>query len=187
MISSSSDDGSVTWTLQQAQATAHNSSGTASHDPCSTSAPTSPTTTTQMQVTVPEGVGPGMPFIVETPIGHMQVICPSGVAAGGQIIIAVELPAPPMPVAQPKPQPLVRPSFDAAPVPVGFFYGNKSRGSNKRGHFDLSEGSEGSAAGGTTTSGAAGSSGASPAAPAAADVAEKAPEPAWSSRLSREE
>lgn len=43
----------------------------------------------QMQVTVPAGVGPGMPFLIDTPYGQMQVTCPQGVTAGGQMLVHV--------------------------------------------------------------------------------------------------
>ena len=43
----------------------------------------------QMQVTVPEGIGPGMPFMVNTPSGLMQITCPQGVTAGGQMLVNV--------------------------------------------------------------------------------------------------
>ena len=42
-----------------------------------------------MQVTVPAGIGPGMPFMVNTPSGQMQVTCPQGVMAGGQMLVNV--------------------------------------------------------------------------------------------------
>ena len=48
----------------------------------------------QMQVTVPAGVGPGMPFMVDTPSGQVQVTCPPGAMAGGQMLVNV-------PAAQP--------------------------------------------------------------------------------------
>ena len=47
----------------------------------------------QMQVTVPDGVGPGMPFIVDTPAGQMQVICPVDATAGGPMIVNVPVQA----------------------------------------------------------------------------------------------
>ena len=40
----------------------------------------------QMQVTVPAGVGPGMAFRSTRPEG-MQVVCPEGVSAGGQMLV----------------------------------------------------------------------------------------------------
>ena len=43
----------------------------------------------QMQVTVPDGVGPGMPFIVNTPGGQMQVTCPVDANAGSPMIVNV--------------------------------------------------------------------------------------------------
>ena len=55
---------------------------------------------TQMQVVVPAGVGPGMPFQVNTPTGPMQVVCPPGVAAGSPITINVPANVP-VAVAQP--------------------------------------------------------------------------------------
>ena len=42
-----------------------------------------------MQVTVPPGVGPGMPFMVNTPTGQMQVTCPPDAVSGGQMIVNV--------------------------------------------------------------------------------------------------
>ena len=63
----------------------------------------------QMQVIVPLGVGPGMPFIVNTPAGSMQVTCPLDATAGSSIIVNVpqQTPAPvaiayPAQPAQPK-------------------------------------------------------------------------------------
>ena len=53
----------------------------------------------QMQVTVPEGVGPGMPFMVNTPAGQMQVTCPPNASAGGQMLVNVPMPAQPAMVA----------------------------------------------------------------------------------------
>ena len=50
-----------------------------------------------MQVIVPAGVGPGMPFQVDTPAGPMQVTCPPNAAAGSQMMFNV--PAAPQPVA----------------------------------------------------------------------------------------
>ena len=47
----------------------------------------------QMQVTVPDGVGPGMPFIVSTPAGPMQVICPVNATAGGAMVVNVPVQA----------------------------------------------------------------------------------------------
>ena len=48
----------------------------------------------QMQVTVPDGIGPGMAFMVDTPSGQMQVTCPPNASAGGQMLVNV-------PAAQP--------------------------------------------------------------------------------------
>ena len=67
----------------------------------------------QMQVTVPAGIGPGMPFLVNMPGAQMQVTCPEGVSAGGQMNIttAVVMAAPaPMQMAQAAPM---------QPVPMG--------------------------------------------------------------------
>lgn len=51
----------------------------------------------QMQVTVPAGIGPGMMFMVNTPAGQMmQITCPDGVTAGGQVMVAVPMVAVPM-------------------------------------------------------------------------------------------
>ena len=46
----------------------------------------------QMQVTVPAGIGPGMQFLVNTPSGQMQVTCPPDAQAGGQMLVNVPLP-----------------------------------------------------------------------------------------------
>ena len=45
----------------------------------------------QMQVTVPAGVGPGTPFLVNTPSGQMQVTCPLNASAGSQMIVNVPM------------------------------------------------------------------------------------------------
>ena len=55
--------------------------------------------TQQMQVVVPAGVVPGMPFQVNTPSGPMQVVCPEGATAGSSMIVNV--PAMPVATAQP--------------------------------------------------------------------------------------
>lgn len=55
----------------------------------------------QMQVVIPEGVSPGMPFQVITPSGPMQVVCPPGAAAGSPIMVSVPV------VAQAVAQPMV--------------------------------------------------------------------------------
>ena len=70
----------------------------------------------QMQVTVPLGIGPGMPFQVETPSGMMQVICPPGVEGGQQIAVSV-----PAPVVQTVATPSAvtgTPVMTNAPVPM---------------------------------------------------------------------
>ena len=78
-----------------------------------------------MQVTVPDGVFPGMPFQVETPTGPMQVTAPPGSQPGGQMLVNV--PAAPvvvvaaMPVADAAPVSVsaaAMPVADAAPVSV---------------------------------------------------------------------
>ena len=46
----------------------------------------------QMQVTVPEGVSPGMPFQVITPNGPVQVTCPPGMSGGGLLLVNVPVP-----------------------------------------------------------------------------------------------
>ena len=58
-----------------------------------------------MQVTVPDGVGPGMPFIVNTPSGSMQVTCPENATSGTTIVIdtPIVVSAIPMAVAAPVP------------------------------------------------------------------------------------
>jgi len=63
----------------------------------------------QMQVTVPAGVGPGMPFQVNTPAGPMQVTCPSNANAGSQMMVNV-------PAAQPMVVMAHAVSSDAVPV-----------------------------------------------------------------------
>ena len=77
----------------------------------------------QMQVTVPAGVGPGMPFQVNTPTGPMQVTCPPNVTAGGQMLVNV--PAAPQPVvmatavpAQPMAMAVPAQPMMAAPQPM---------------------------------------------------------------------
>jgi len=65
-----------------------------------------------MQVTVPDGIGPGMDFLVNTPAGQMQVTCPDGVSAGGQMIVNVA------PVVQATAAPLAGPPVVGAPVPM---------------------------------------------------------------------
>ena len=65
----------------------------------------------QMQVTVPHGIGPGMPFIVNTPSGQMQVVCPADAQAGMQMMVNVPMAAPqPMTMAQ------AVPAMEAQPV-----------------------------------------------------------------------
>ena len=70
----------------------------------------------QMQVTVPAGIGPGMPFTVLTPAGQMQVVCPEGAVAGGQMVVNVPMSgtpavqsAQPMQVVQPVAMQVVQP------------------------------------------------------------------------------
>ena len=54
----------------------------------------------QMQVTVPAGIGPGMPFAVITPSGQqMTATCPPGASAGGVVMLSVPGPAMPTAVA----------------------------------------------------------------------------------------
>ena len=48
----------------------------------------------QMMVTVPAGVAPGMPFVVQTPTGMMQITCPPEAYAGGQLMINIPQTAP---------------------------------------------------------------------------------------------
>ena len=55
----------------------------------------------QMQVTVPKGIGPGMPFQVNTPTGPMQVVCPDGAFAGGQMMVNVPMAPAPLVMATP--------------------------------------------------------------------------------------
>ena len=73
----------------------------------------------QMQVVVPAGVGPGMPFQVNTPSGPMQVVCPAGTAAGSSILlnVPVQVAQPTMVAAQPMvvaAHPVVAPTADPA-------------------------------------------------------------------------
>ena len=42
-----------------------------------------------MQVNAPAGIGPGMPFEVNTPAGLMQVVCPQGATTGSPMLINV--------------------------------------------------------------------------------------------------
>ena len=49
----------------------------------------------QMQVTVPAGVGPGMPFQVNTPAGPMNVAIPEGKAEGESFAFQYQAPAQP--------------------------------------------------------------------------------------------
>ena len=62
-----------------------------------------------MQVTVPPGVQPGMPFQVNTPAGPMQVVCPPDAIAGSPMLINV-------PAAVVAPQPVIMAEAMAAPV-----------------------------------------------------------------------
>lgn len=73
-----------------------------------------------MQVTVPEGVGPGMPFAVNTPSGQMQVTCPPGVSAGGAIIVNVPMPTAQAVVIAPGtlPMPTAQAAVVIAPAPL---------------------------------------------------------------------
>ena len=51
----------------------------------------------QMQVTVPPGIGPGMPFAVNTPAGQtLQVVCPPDAVPGSPMLVNV--PAEPQPM-----------------------------------------------------------------------------------------
>ncbi len=71
----------------------------------------------EMQVTVPAGVGPGMPFLVNTPSGQMQVTCPPNASAGGQMIVNVPMAPPAMQMAQPMmAQPMMAQPMMAQPV-----------------------------------------------------------------------
>ena len=54
-----------------------------------------------MQVVIPEGVSPGMPFQVNTLSGPMQVVCPPGAAAGSPIMVHVPVNVVAQAVAQP--------------------------------------------------------------------------------------
>ena len=68
----------------------------------------------QMQVIVPLGVGPGMPFIVNSPAGSVQVTCPLHATAGSSIIVNV-------PQQTPAPVAIAYPSQPAPPVTA--YYG----------------------------------------------------------------
>ena len=46
----------------------------------------------QMQVTIPDGATSGNPFMVNTPAGPMQAICPPGSQAGDKVMINVQMP-----------------------------------------------------------------------------------------------
>ena len=77
----------------------------------------------QMQVTVPAGIGPGMPFTVATPAGQMQVVCPEGAVAGGQMVVNVPVSAVVQPTAmqvvQPVAMQVVQPVAQVgAPAPI---------------------------------------------------------------------
>ena len=65
----------------------------------------------QMEVTVPAGVSPGMPFSVNTPAGQMQVTCPPDAYAGGKMVVNV-------PTAQPGIQLAMAQPVMAAPQPM---------------------------------------------------------------------
>ena len=69
----------------------------------------------QMQVTVPAGIGPGMPFTVATPAGQMQVVCPEGAVAGGQMVVNVPVSAVVQPTAMQVVQPVAQ---EGAPAPI---------------------------------------------------------------------
>ena len=73
----------------------------------------------QMQVIVPPGIGPGMPFTVLTPAGQMQVVCPEGAVAGGQMVVNVPAvqSAQPMPIVQP--MMMAAPPVASAPIIMG--------------------------------------------------------------------
>ena len=68
-----------------------------------------------MQVTVPAGVGPGMPFQVNTAAGAMQVICPPDTSAGMPMLVNVPSVAP-QPMAMAQAQPMT--ALPAQPVVV---------------------------------------------------------------------
>ena len=75
-----------------------------------------------MQVTVPPGIFPGMPFLVETAAGQMQVTCPPDATQGQQMLVNVPVAQPtavPMgePMAEPMAQPMCQPMVVAA-MPV---------------------------------------------------------------------
>ena len=60
--------------------------------PASTASVATPSAATQqLQVTVPQGIGPGMPFMVEPQqTGPLQVTCPQNATAGMVITVAVD-------------------------------------------------------------------------------------------------
>ena len=67
----------------------------------------------QQMVTVPAGVGPGMPFMVNLQDGsQMQVTCPPDAQAGGQMIVNVPM------VAAPEPLMMGTVLQEQAPVPL---------------------------------------------------------------------
>ena len=43
----------------------------------------------QMQVTIPAGIGPGMPFQVNKANGPMQVVCPQNAQGGMEMMVNV--------------------------------------------------------------------------------------------------
>ena len=73
-----------------------------------------PTPTTMMNVTVPEGVTPGVVFNIQTPTGAMMAVtCPDGVTAGALIQVSVPSVAAPMPAS----------SVDVSKLSTGFVVG----------------------------------------------------------------
>jgi len=76
-----------------------------------------PMPTQQMQVTIPDGVGPGTCFQVNTPAGPMQTVCPAGCKAGSEIVIDVpmSMEVVPMGIAVVAPVPM---AAAVAPMPM---------------------------------------------------------------------
>jgi hypothetical protein len=74
----------------------------------------------QMEVIVPAGVSPGMPFTVNTPAGQMQVTCPPDAHSGAKMIVNVpvmQVAAVPT-VVQAAPQPMMMAMEIGAPQTV---------------------------------------------------------------------
>ena len=63
-------------------------------------APTAPQPQTMLSATVPAGIGPGMPFVIQAPNGeNVMVTCPVGASAGQQCQVPYDAPPEIQPVA----------------------------------------------------------------------------------------